>query len=167
MEKKPIIKQNQIPPNPRYPKSVPQVYNKNISEIEQLYTKFISSGQEDINQEINSGKILNFRDDEGRTLIHAIIKNDVLSESIKLEIIKELVNKNVSVNAMDKFNKNPLHYASEKGYVSIIEYLISVGCDKKLIDNDGNAPIHIFVNKFISDCSKNEFYDPKNKLKKI
>lgn len=167
MEKKPNIRENLI--YPKFPKSLPQIYNKDISRIEEIYTKFVSSEYEEINKIISSGEVLNFRDEEGRSLIHAIITNDLpdMTESKKLNIIKELVEKNVSVNAMDKFNRNPLHYASDKGYTLIIEYLISIGCDKKLIDNDGNAPIHIFVDKFISECKKNELFNPVNKIKNI
>ncbi len=167
MERKPNIRENLF--YPKFPKSLPQVYNKDISRIEQIYSTFISSDYEEILQIVSSGKILNFRDEEGRTLIHATLSNDntSLTESKKLDIIKSLVNKNVSVNAMDKYNRNPLHYAADKGYTSIIEYLISIGCDKNLIDNDGNAPIHIFVDKFIADCKKNEVFDIKNKELKI
>ncbi len=167
MERKPNIRENLY--YPKFPKSLPQVYNKDLSRIDQIYSKFISSDYEEILQIVSSGEILNFRDEEGRTLIHAILSNDVasLTESKKLDIIKSLVNKNVSINAMDKYNKNPLHYAAEKGYSIIIEYLISIGCDKNLIDNDGNAPIHIFVDKFIAECKKNEVFDIKNKEIKI
>lgn len=167
MEKKPNIRENLI--YPKFPKSLPQTYNKDIARIEEIYTKFVSSEYDEINKIISSGEVLNFRDEEGRSLIHAIITNDLpdMTESKKLNIIKELVEKNVSINAMDKFNRNPLHYASEKGYTLIIEYLISIGCDKKLIDNDGNAPIHIFVDKFISECKKNELFNPANKIKNI
>lgn len=166
MERKPNIRQN---PTflPKYPKSVPQVYNKNLPKIDDIFGKFITSEYPEILEVINSGEVLNFRNKEGKTLIHAVINNESgISETNKLSLIKELVNKNVSINAMDEYNRNALHYASEKGYTSIIEYLISIGCDKKLIDNDGNAPIHIFVNKFIMDC-KDKLYDPLNKLKNI
>ncbi len=166
MERKPNIRQN---PTfyPKYPKSVPQVYNKNLPKIDDIFGKFITSEYSEILEVINSGEVLNFRNKEGKTLIHAVINNESgISETNKLSLIKELVNKNVSINAMDEYNRNALHYASEKGYASIIEYLISIGCDKKLIDNEGNAPIHIFVNKFIMDC-KDKLYDPLNKLKNI
>ncbi len=167
MEKKPFIKPSQ-PINPRYlPKNEPPVYIKDDANIEDLYTKFLTSELKDLIDIINSGKNLNFRNIDGRTLIHATIKNSVISEIDKNKVIKELTSKNVSVNAMDKFNKNPLHFAAEEGYFSIVEELINLNCDINLIDNDGNSPIHIMVDKFVNECTGDEVFNPINKKIKL
>ena len=45
------------------------------------------------------------------------------------------------VNAKDEWNNTPLHIASEKGHLSIVEYLISKGANINIKDIDGNTPI--------------------------
>ena len=108
--------------NPRPPRNEKPVFNKPIEEITTIYTDFLSNDYDKLINKINSGIILNFRNEDGKTLIHATIENSMptMSEVNKLLIIKELVGKNVSVNAMDKFNRNPLHYSAQKGYIDII-----------------------------------------------
>lgn len=155
--------------NARLPKSLPPVFNPDEPKINELYTSFLSENYDNIMKLVNSGQILNFRNKDGKTLIHAVISNESpdLSEDQKIKIIKELVNQNVSINAMDSLNRNPLHYAATKGYSRIINELINLNCDKTLIDNDGNAPVHLFAEKFIDECKKNELFDENNRLKNI
>ena len=66
-----------------------------------------------------------------------------MTELNKRDIINKLIEKNVSVNAMDKFNRNPLFYAADKGYFEIIKCLIDNNCDPHRVDNLGNTHIHL------------------------
>ncbi len=167
MERRPNIRANP-PVNPKYlPKNEPPVYNKDEASIEDLYIKFTTLDINELKKIINSGINLNFRDKEGRTLIHAVIKNNIINEIDKIYIIKELTTKNVSINAMDKFNKNPLHYAASENYINIIEELIKLNCDINLIDNDGNSPIHIIVEKFVTECGQDDVFNDINKKIKL
>ena len=106
---------------PKFPRAEPPIFNKNESNIDELYTKFLGSDYEDIINIIQSGKNLNFRNSSGNTLIHAVINNETssLTEILKLEIIQKLLDVGVSINAMDKLNRNALHYASIKNYPNI------------------------------------------------
>jgi hypothetical protein len=155
-------------------KSVLKSLNKNfISEplkdenrISEIISEFITGELNTINLRLNSGEILNFKDQTNQTLIHAILRNESpnIREENKLEIIQKLVSdKNVSLHTMTNYNQNPLHLACQKGYSIIINYLIDKGCDQTLIDNYGNTPVHYLIDKFISSCEDNEFYSHSNK----
>ena len=156
-----------------YKKDINRVYEPNIikndNNINELLNEFGNSEYDTIKNILNSNKILNFKDDKGMTLIHAIINNPStnITEEQKIEIIKELIIKNVSLNSINEFNQNALHLASQKGYLKIIEFLINSKCDTNLIDNNGNAPIHYLVDSYIQQCKENDFYKESNYEKKI
>lgn len=134
-------------------------------KIDTIYSNFSSGEYEDIINIIQSNEILNFRNTKGETLIHAILRNpsSSLGETNILEIIQQLVHKNVSVNAMNEYNQIPLHLAAEKGYYDVIDYLISLKTDYNKIDNYGNAPIHYLIDKFVSECKEGEYFKESNK----
>jgi len=137
---------------------------KDENKILELMSKFISGELDTINTILGSNEILNFKDSSGQTLIHAIIRNESsnISEEDKLQIIRTLVDKNVSLNSMTQLNQNPLHLACQRGYGLIITYLLANGCEQKLNDNNGNAPIHYLIEKFIDTCKQDDFYKPAN-----
>ena len=67
---------------------------------------------------------------------------------------------------MNEFNQNVLHLACKKGFFLVIDYLLSLKCNRELVDNYGNAPIHYVIEEFIKDCKGGEMYNYKNlKLK--
>lgn len=139
---------------------------KDLNRINERMSVFIEGELSSIENILNSGEILNFKDQTNQTLIHAILRNESpnITEENKLSIIRRLVDeKNVSIHTMTNYNKNPLHLACEKGYSLIISYLIEKDCDQTLIDNYGNAPIHYLVDKFVYECGKNELYSQTNK----
>ena len=138
---------------------------KDENKIVEIMSKFLNGEFDTIMSILESNEILNFKDSTGQTLVHAIIRNESqnITEENKLQIIKMLVNKNVSINSMTQLNQNPLHLASQKGYINIIIYLLSNGCDQRLNDNNGNAPIHYLLDKFIDSCKKDDLYKPSNK----
>jgi hypothetical protein len=63
---------------------------------------------------------------------------------------------------MNEFNQNILHLACKKGYFVVIDYLLELNCNRDLIDNYGNAPIHYVIEEFVKDCKGNEMYNYKN-----
>jgi hypothetical protein len=138
---------------------------KDENKIAETMSKFLTGELDTIKSTIESNEILNFKDSTGQTLIHAIIRNESpnITEENKLQIIRMLFDKNVSLNSMTQLNQNPLHLACQKGYPSIIIYLLTNGCDQKLNDNNGNAPIHFLIDKFIDTCKQDDLYKPSNK----
>lgn len=162
------------PQTQKYPP--PKNYNKNyLSEpkvnndhIDTIYTDISTGEYDDIIKLIDSNKILNFRNKEGETLIHAILKNpsSTLTEQYVLNIIEKLVHKNVSINSMNEYNQVPLHLAAKHGYYDIIDYLISLKSDFNKIDNYGNAPVHYLIDNFVSECKEGEYFKISNKKSK-
>lgn len=143
---------------------------KDLNRINEIMSIFIEGELSSIETILNSGEILNFKDQTNQTLIHAILKNvsPNITEENKLYIIRRLIDeKNVSMHTMTNYNKNPLHLACEKGHSLIISYLIEKDCDQTLIDNYGNAPIHYLVDKFVHECGENELYSQTNKQVKL
>lgn len=160
------------------PKSALKNLNRNFesnlviddNKIDELMSEFITGELETIYSIINSGQILNFKNQSNQTLIHAILRNESpnINEENKLDIIKKLViEKNVSLHTMSNYNQNPLHFACQNGYKKIIEYMIKNNCDQTLIDNYGYTPIHYLIDKFVSECKNNEFYSELNIKKKL
>jgi flagellar motor protein MotB len=151
-------------PNASFEKAKTQDLNR----ITELYTIFKTMDYEEIMAVIETNEILNFKTDKGETLIFALLNNpsSTLNESKIKNIIELLVVKNVSINAMNEFNQNVLHLACKKGYFLVIDYLLSLKCNRELVDNYGNAPIHYVIEEFIRDCKGGEMYNYKNlKLK--
>jgi len=138
---------------------------KDLNRIDEIMSIFIQGETNSIDTILNdSNQMLNFKDQTNQTLIHAILRNDNITEEKKLSIIRKLVdNKNVSLHTMNNLDQNPLHLACQKGYSLIISYMIENGCDQELIDTYGNTPIHYLVEKFIRDCGENDFYSQTNK----
>ena len=151
-------------PNASFEKAKTQ----DLSRITELYTIFKTMDYEEIMAIIETNEILNFKTDKGETLIFALLNNpsSTLNESKIKNIIELLVVKNVSINAMNEFNQNVLHLACKKGFFLVIDYLLSLKCNRELVDNYGNAPIHYVIEEFIKDCKGGEMYNYKNlKLK--
>ena len=132
-------------------------YNK--IDKSDIFSIFSTSDYNEIIKIINDNSILNFRNDDGLTLIHSIIENSTLINDHKLKIIKELMNKNVSINVMNKYNQNSLHYAAMNKNYTIFKFLIENNGDYKLLDNNGNSPLHYMIDNLIFDCNKNDYYD--------
>jgi hypothetical protein len=151
-------------PNASFEKAKTQ----DLSRITELYTIFKTMDYEEIMAILETNEILNFKTDKGETLIFALLNNpsSTLNESKIKNIIELLVVKNVSINAMNEFNQNVLHLACKKGFFLVIDYLLSLKCNRELVDNYGNAPIHYVIEEFIKDCKGGEMYNYKNlKLK--
>jgi hypothetical protein len=131
---------------------------ENFDKINKLYSDFFTMGYDDILLQFNKENILNYRTEDGKTLIIAVLENQELNELQKKNIIEKLIHLKVSINAKDKYNKTSLHVACENGYNSIIQLLIEKKVLKNELDNNGNAPVHYYVEKFIKDCNDYDVY---------
>ena len=69
-------------------------------------------------------------------------------EEGKLLNVQWLVEKEkIDINKENENGLNPLHFASQNGHLSVVEYLISKGVDPNAQDNDGWTPLH-----YACDC---------------
>ena len=165
MDRKPQTQTQRYPTQKNYNRNYISELKINNDHIDTIYSDISTGEYEDIINIIDSNKILNFRNKEGETLIHAILKNtsSSLTEQLILEIIEKLVHKNVSINSMNEYNQIPLHLAAKRGFYDIIDYLISLKSDFNKIDNYGNAPVHYLIDNFVSECKEGEYFKISNK----
>ena len=133
-----------------------EINNDNINKI---FSIFLTSNFDDIILEFNKDNILNYRTEEGKTLIIAVLQNGELSELQKKQIIEKLIHLRVSINAKDQYNKTALHIACQSGFNSIIQLLVDKKALKNELDNDGNAPVHYYIEQFIKDCADTDVYN--------
>ena len=54
----------------------------------------------------------------------------IIAGSGSVDIAQMLINRGANVDAFDKRNKTPLHWASEKGNTEMVRYLVEEGADK-------------------------------------
>jgi hypothetical protein len=165
MDRKPQTQIQRYPLQRNYNRNYVAEVKTDNNHIDTIYTNISTGEYHDIITIIDGNNILNFRNKEGETLIHAILKNpsSSLTEQQILNIIQKLVHKNVSINAMNEYNQTALHLAAKKGFYDVIDYLISLKSDFDKIDNYGNAPVHYLIDNFVSDCKEGEYFKISNK----
>ena len=120
------------------------------------------NGLLDLADEMNSNQMkqysikykipLGITDPDGNNLIHKILRNDLHSEIIKLNVIKFLVNNGVSPDSPNSDNVTPLHLASENQLTNIIKYLLDNGANPNYPDNIGMTPFHYLLSGKIKNC---------------
>ena len=108
---------------------------------------------------------------DGDNLIHAVLNLKMLelSEHIKLNFIKFLVQKDVNPDKPNKYNQTPLILACKYQLNSIISYLLSLGVNINYQDNMGYTPLHYLVIGNIREIEENKqvlTFIPYNKSKK-
>jgi hypothetical protein len=152
------------PLNPLYPK-----YNRLTTKFNQepIYEK---DKVNDLFSQINELSITNIKefsiknniplnslDQNSNSLIHHVIELDRPDKDdlYRLDLIKFLVNQNVSIDQPNKFNKTPLHLSCQKQYINITKFLLSKNADINYKDNLGMTPIHYLLNGLL--------FLPKNK----
>jgi ankyrin repeat protein len=124
----------------------------------------------------------NIKDENGNTLLHTACKLDgnltfeyLLKSGIKpnaknnigntpllilsnlysqYKKINMLLKYGADVNAKNKYNKYPLHYASENGESNVIEILLNNGANVNVKDNNGNTPLMLSILDMSVQCTK-------------
>ena len=59
-----------------------------------------------------------------------------------MSALQWLVQKDVEVAAGDKTNVTPLHLASIKGHVAVVEFLLNQGAGTEYRDKEGDSAMH-------------------------
>ncbi|WP_082941418.1 MULTISPECIES: ankyrin repeat domain-containing protein [unclassified Wolbachia] len=81
-----------------------------------------------------------------------------------LSNVNDLLAGGADVNAMDKSEKTPLHYAAKNGHVKIVQVLLKAdGINVNAVDEDGKTPFDLTTNEEIKALLQNaEKTDPVN-----
>lgn len=83
--------------------------------------------------------------------IHNIYGSSALhiaAELGNLDLIKEILEKKININKRQKEGLTPLHCAAQNGQLNAVEYLISMGADPDLVDNNGFTALEA-ANRFL------------------
>ncbi len=146
-----------------YPIHAPQPI-MDYSKIDNLYSTFLGSTYGEIIKILDGSEMLSEKRTNKTTLIFAILLNNSssLTEENILFIIQKLVEKNVPICTNNQYDQTPLHIAAQKGYISIMEYLIKNGCKTNKLDNYGKAPIHYLADTFTYECN-DKYFNEDNK----
>lgn len=119
-----------------------QVEEGNIEEIK----KFI----------LNERVSLNVKNNKGESVLHGIIRNEMIPESKKTEIVKFLIMNGAPTVSYDKMNITPLHLASKFQLKEIAELLLNNGADPNARDNQNMTPVHYAVQGVFDNCKFEE-----------
>lgn len=77
------------------------------------------------------------------SVIHRVIKSPhELSEETQLAALIAFEKANANIDSIGVMKKTPLHCAVEKGYGSIVAYLLKNKADINKADENGNTPLH-------------------------
>ena len=66
----------------------------------------------------------------------------ISSRSGHLDICRLLIDKGAQVEARNRYDRTPLHYAARYGHVEIVRLLCDHGADVEARHNDGSRPLH-------------------------
>ncbi len=94
---------------------------------------------------------LTLKNNEGDTFFHIACKKGFFN--IVEYFLKDLKMKFL-VNSLDNNMNTPLHLASEKGHLAIVNILIDMGADMTLNNKDDNNPLEISCKKGFFEVSK-------------
>ena len=66
--------------------------------------------------------------------------------------VKSIINKGASVNKADARGMTPLHWASARGHLDVVQALIAApGADMNKVDKEGHTPIHWAITTYNLD----------------
>jgi ankyrin repeat protein len=92
------------------------------------------------------------RMENGESALHLIIKNNVLTQHDKLQLIKFAVKFGAQVTAYDQSNVTPLHLAAKYQHEKIIEYLVDSGASINALDSQLKTPLFYSVSGTSTQC---------------
>jgi len=148
-----------------YPKYIPpQIQNRlyipertvDEGKIKKLFSISLDADLQKLISFMSEENIsLNVKNPEtGETLLHAILRNEALTEKTIYNYIVFLIKNNVSVSAFDKNNVTALHLAAKNHYLDIVKLLLKNGADPNAQDSQKMTPLHYASQGNIIPCIK-------------
>ena len=67
----------------------------------------------------------------------------LIAGSGSVDIAQMLINRGADIEAIDKRNKTPLHWASESGRTQMVRYLVEEGAEKDAVSYNNSTPMHL------------------------
>ncbi|XP_023313830.1 ankyrin-1-like [Trichogramma pretiosum] len=115
---------------------------------------------------LRKGAATNLVDWEGSTPLHTVCKYADDEDRVKMLIeISNEENKPVEVDARDKLGRTPLHLALARGNGQVVKYLLKLGADPNLADENGFSPLHVVSkDRYDDDELLKLFFDASKKV---
>lgn len=66
--------------------------------------------------------------------------------------LKDVLKSGLAVDKLDSDGLAMLHWAADRGHVSVVEVLLAAGCDVNLSDSDGQTALHYAASCGHADC---------------
>ena len=99
--------------------------------------------------------LLNCRDRQGETLLHALLR--VRNENT--EHYNKLINRGVNINLVGNDGVSPLLFATYNGYPHLIKLLLEKGADANQADNKGITPLCVIISRYPSDDATHQLVE--------
>ncbi|CAB0042895.1 unnamed protein product [Trichogramma brassicae] len=101
---------------------------------------------------LRKGAATNLVDREGSTPLHTVCKYADDEDRVRMLIeISNEENKPVEVDARDKLGRTPLLLALARGHGKGVKYLLKLGADPNLADENGSSPLHVIIKHRYND----------------
>lgn len=97
------------------------------------------------------------------SIVHKLIKLDILSNHVKLNILKFLVLKGAPIDRTDRFKITPLLLASKQHNYDLVEFLFSHGANPMSYDQNNQNALHYALKL---DTKRISCFKPKKIIKK-
>lgn len=66
--------------------------------------------------------------------------------------LDEAIASGIAVNELDSEGLSMLHWAADRGHLSVLTLLLSAGCDVNIVDSDGQTALHYSASVGHADC---------------
>jgi len=113
------------------------IYNIMENKGEELMEASRRGNVEAVDMLISEGANVNYKDDDGRSPLHAASING------HAEVVEMLISKGANVNYKDNNGRSPLHVASVHGHVDVVKLLLSKGANVNDKDKNGWSPLFV------------------------
>ena len=106
---------------------------------------------------LEGGANVNARCGGNLTPLMFAVKNENMDDTVRADIVRELIKYQCNVNAKNGQRQTALHLAADKGYTSVAELLLEENADVNAIDENGWTALHYAANAPADQRQDNRF----------